>query len=78
MRANEIIAGTLGMDIGEMNECRYQPTRNQIPIYTVGDDYFCCPQAGKAPPKGWKWKPHGDQFWAARVNRIVYVAQEQP
>ncbi len=76
MRANEIIASTLGMEIGEMNDCAYQPTRH-AQVYSVGDSYYCCPQAGKRPPVGWEWKPLNDQFWASRAGRTVYVSADQ-
>lgn len=75
-RANEIIGGTLGMSLSEINEYRYQATRTTIPIYAVGNTYYCCPRQYQTPPKldGIKWQPHKDQFWAERSNRVMYSA----
>jgi hypothetical protein len=74
-RANEIIGATLGMSVQEMNEARYQAGRQSCAVYTLGDSYWCCPAAGVAPPKGWNWVAHSDQFFAAREGRTIYRAE---
>ena len=50
-RANEIIAFHLGMDLAEMPEYRYQPTKWRNPaIYSFGDDgFWAAPASGKMP-----------------------------
>ena len=73
-RANEIIAETFGMDVAEVRDARYQETRTLMPVYAIGDCYYCCPVGKDKPPKGWDWMPHSDQFFASRENRVIYVA----
>jgi hypothetical protein len=59
-----IIAATLGLDMAELEDYRYQPTRTKRPIYAIGDVYVA---TGLKPPKedvGAPWQQHPDQFWA--------------
>ena len=77
-RANEIIGETLGMNVNDVTEYRYQSTRTSIPVYAIGDTYYCCPIAGRLPPKGWEWRPIEDQFFAQREGRTVYSASGDP
>jgi hypothetical protein len=69
-----IIAATLGLDIADLGDYRYQPTKTTRPIYAIGDIYVA---AGHKPPKddvGSKWEEHKDQFWA-NGKTTVWVAK---
>jgi hypothetical protein len=75
MNASAILASTLGWDIREVPEYRYQ--RYTAPaVYLVGDCYFA---VYKTKPKhsdvGADWHPHPDQFWADRAGTTVWVSQ---
>ena len=67
--AAERIAFLIGWDYAEMAECRYQPTRYRIAIYTVGDSYMACPRSkNELPRDGFDWKPIGESY-----GRTVYA-----
>lgn len=70
----EIIAFHFCSDIADIRESVYQPTRYRAPyVYTVGNDYFCCPAAGQTPPKhrdhAFDWHSVGTYY-----GRTVYQA----
>ena len=59
-----IIAATLGLDLSELEDYRYQPTRTARRIYSIDDIYVA---TGLTAPKdhvGGPWEKHPDQFWA--------------
>ena len=62
--AAEIIGFHFSCDIRDVQDGRYQSTRYASPaIYTLGDDYFCSPPAGAAPPaKFGKWELLGEHY----------------
>jgi hypothetical protein len=69
-----IIAATLGLNIADLGDYRYQPTRTTRPIYAIGNIYVA---AGHKPPKdnvGAKWEEHQDQFWT-NGQTTVWVAK---
>ena len=69
-----IIAATLGLDIADLGDYRYQSTRTTRPIYAIGNIYVA---AGQKPPKddvGAEWEEHKDQFWA-NGKTTVWVAK---
>jgi len=69
-----IIAATLGLDIADLGDYRYQSTRTTRPIYAIGDIYVAI---GHKPPKddvGAEWQKHTDQFWA-NGKTTVWVAK---
>lgn len=69
-RTAEIIAFWLGMDLADMKEYRYQATRTSIPVYAIGDKYFCCPtDRQKLPEDFGKWEPIGTAY-----DRTVYAS----
>lgn len=73
MKSITILASTIGWDIAEVSECRYQ--RYTLPsVYSIGDLYFA---VSKRRPKhedvGGEWKPHPDQFWAEQNGTTVWV-----
>ena len=64
--APEAIGAWLGWDINEIREAIYKPTLFSNPsVYTVGEDYACCPAGNRKPPTvdrdgtdaGFVWKP---------------------
>ena len=64
------IASTFGLDVSELADYRYQPTRTTRPIYAIGDIYVA---SGLKPPKddvGEPWKEHSDQFWAKGKTKV--------
>lgn len=76
-QAAEIIAFHLSQDWSEVKDSRYHPTQYSRPnIYVVGEDYYCCPRAGKwdtARPHryaGLIWRcigqSYGRDVWEAR------------
>lgn len=72
-QAAEIIGFVLGWDITDVKDGVYQPTRYSSPrIYVCGNDYFCCPPAGKTPPArdGWNWQKFGEAY-----GRTVYCSK---
>ena len=74
MRAHEIIAATFSTDAPSISDMRYQPTRTRTAVYAIGDNYFCCPPAGRPPAPGYAWPPPAAQFFAGREGRTLYVA----
>lgn len=69
--AAECIGFRLGWDMRDVSENRYQAGKQKYPVYTIGNEYMCCPPAGATPPKGWKWKPDGEAY-----DRTIYSATE--
>ena len=66
------IAATLGFDLPEMKDYRYQDTRTTRAIYSIGDSYFA---VGKTAPKdkvGKPWFKAKDQFWAEHSNTVLW------
>jgi hypothetical protein len=72
MKAKAIIAATFGLDSGDVEDYRYQPSRTQQPIYAIDSYYFAC---GKRKPKdevGAEWQIHKDQFWAEQNKTVLW------
>ena len=68
--SKKVIAATIGFDMAELDDYRYQPTQTTRAIYAIGDIYLA---AGKTPPKddvGSKWEKHTDQFWTEGKTSI--------
>lgn len=65
-----VLASHLGWDASELSEYRYHTGRTSAPVYTIGDEYYCCVAKGKKPAKHrdvddrWNWvkveDPHFD------------------
>lgn len=66
------IAATLGIDLSEMRDYRYQPSRSSVAIYAIGDNYYCARTS--APDDGRNWEKYKDQFWAERHKTILWVS----
>ena len=65
----EVIATAVNYDMAEIEEYRYQSTRTTLPVYAIGDHYYCAPRiAGARPPRGWKWSEFGT-FCGVKVYR---------
>jgi hypothetical protein len=72
-RAATVIAETLGWDVSDMSEQRYQ--RYTAPaVYAIGNQYFA---AYHTKPRhkdiGTDWVEHTDQFGARGTNMKVWV-----
>jgi len=67
--AADCIAFRLCWNITDVSDMRYQAGRQKFAVYSIGDEYMCCPPAGQKPPKGWDWKPDGEAY-----GRTIYSA----
>lgn len=77
MSALNVFACTLGYEISEARECRYQPTRTKIPVYTSGDDYFCVSKKDPGALLDMKWQKHTDQFWAEQSKTVLWISKPE-
>lgn len=77
----EIIATHLCCDYNDVKSAIYQPSLfNIVSVYTLGDDYYCCPTFGKLPPRKDKngfpgffvWLP---VFTHKQTGRTVYMSR---
>ncbi len=76
-RANEVIAETLGWDIKDVSECRYQKYSSPA-VYSIGDRYFAAhPSKPKHVDVGGEWREHSDQFGARGTNQKVWVCDAE-
>ena len=66
MTPREALAQHLGFDLSEMKDYRYHYGHTNLPIYSIGDNYFCCVKIGKSPAIHYdidfKWSKVDDQF----------------
>lgn len=70
-QAAEIIADFLGMDLAEMKDYRYHYGHTSVPVYAIGQDYFCSPPTNSKPPKSFgEWKKEA----TLAFDRIIYKA----
>lgn len=71
--AAEIIAFHFGSDIRDIQDARYQPSRYPVAIYTVGDDYYCAPNANqKLPaPAEFNWQKIGEHYGRTVYRSVV-------
>lgn len=69
--AAEIIAFNFCLDIGDVREYRYQPTRYTAPaIFAMGEFYYCSPSSNQSPPKSFgTWQLIGEHY-----GRKIYRA----
>jgi hypothetical protein len=72
----EILAATIGWDMAEVSECKYQRYTSPV-VYAIGGRYLA---VSKTKPRhadvGVEWKPHFDQFWAERAGTTVWACEE--
>ena len=69
--APEVIGFHLGWDMRDVSDCRYQPSRYASPaIYTLGDDYWCCPSGTQKPSADFNWTAE-----ATHYGRTIYRAK---
>ena len=72
-RASEVIAETIGYDVKEMSEYRYQRYTRPA-VYSIGDRYFAAhPTKPKHNDVGGEWREHSDQFGARGTDSKVWV-----
>ena len=71
-QAAHIIAESLGWDVADVRECRYQ--RYAIPaVYAIDDRYFAAHAGKPRHSVGGEWREHTDQFGARGTPRRVWV-----
>jgi len=76
-RANTVIAETLGWDIKDVIECRYQKYSSPA-VYSIGDRYFAAhPSKPKHKDVGGEWREHDDQFGARGTKNKVWVCDAE-
>ncbi len=51
MSKREFLCVTLGLDSSELGDYRYHYGRTNIPVYAIGDDYFCVTRIKEKPAK---------------------------
>lgn len=73
--AASIIAMWFCTDGPSVSEGKYHHGRTNIPVYVLGNDYYCCPTAGGKPAThrdgdSWDWKPIGELY-----DRTIYCAK---
>jgi hypothetical protein len=72
--ATELVAFHLGWDMADVRDCRYQAKRGEMPVFTCGDSYYCCPPEGEHPGnlKGFTWIADGTAY-----GRTIYTATQE-
>jgi len=74
--AAEVIGFVIGLDVCEVREYRYQPTKYAtIHVYAVGTGYYCATLLHQKPPEGWKWEP---LLTVGKYKRRVWIAMQSP
>ena len=71
-RAAEVIAETLGWDVKEMSDYRYQRYTSPA-VYSIGERYFAAHPTKPKHEVGQDWREHTDQFGARNTNQIIWV-----
>ena len=75
-RANTVIAESLGWDVKDVSECRYQRFVSPA-VYSIGDRYFAAHTARPKHDVGGEWREHTDQFGARGTSMIIWVCDQQ-
>ena len=76
MKPNQIsvIAATLGMEEGEVQENRHKPITLENPsVYAIDYDYFCV-SPDKPIHKGFSWREWHDQYHAEQVSTKLWAS----
>lgn len=70
------LAATIGLDLAELSEYRYQSTRTPRAIYAIGEWYFT---TGNEKPtwrvddsEGMKWEEHHDRHFAQQAGTRIW------
>jgi hypothetical protein len=71
--AAEKIADALGMDIADVRDGRYQPSKYPKPaVYVVGDDYYAVSDSAPRYCVGQPWERvsswRGDDVWCSKIE----------
>lgn len=74
-RANEILAETLGWDVREVSDYRYQKYTDPV-VYSIGDRYFAVHATKPKHEVGKEWVMHTDQFGARGTPRSIWVCEQ--
>lgn len=68
----KIIADTLGIELTEVSDNRYQAMMYKRPIYKIGKQFYTCSKSLPKQHTGNKWVKHSDQSFAAKENVTVW------
>lgn len=79
LKSISLIAHSLGMDIADLRDYRYHYGLTRIPLYAVGNEWFCVKRT-KPTPKDLhdmelEWEPYPDQGRAKDQGTIVWYAK---
>lgn len=67
-KSRTIVAMHLGWDSSDVDDYRYHAGRTDIPVYAIGDHYYCASKFGKKPARyigekdHWQWKEVEDSY----------------
>lgn len=69
-----ILAKTLGMEEGEVQESRFNPAKLENPsVYAIDYDYFCV-SPDKPIHKGFSWRLWHDQYQAEQNSTKLWAS----
>jgi hypothetical protein len=79
------IASHLGMDVAEIEDCRYQPTRTPCAVYVSRDDEFLTATKTSRKPREsddyhfgtWKWSQIETQGYVKAVGWHIWLADRE-
>lgn len=74
--AAEVIAETLGWDVAEVRDYRYQRYVNPA-VYAIGERYFAAHVSKPRHDVGGAWEAHSDQFGARGTARVIWVCKAE-
>lgn len=74
MNAVQIIAKTLGMEEGEVQDNRFNPEKLENPsVFSIDYDYFCV-SPDKPIHKGFTWRLWHDQYEAEKASTKLWAS----
>jgi hypothetical protein len=75
------IAAHLGMDVMDVEDYRYQPTRTPCAVYSSDGDYFTATKTARKPRESednhfgtWKWRRTPTHGYAEAVGWHIWIA----
>lgn len=79
VNTKNVLANHLGWDASELIEYRYHYGRTSVPVYSIGDQYYCCVRSGKPATHRdadyrWEWNKVEDRYAEANDCEI-YVSK---
>lgn len=68
----ERVAFTLTMDVVDVGDSEYQPGTHAVKVFTPSHAYYCSPNKGQKPPKGYAWRQCAEAY-----GLPVFIAQPE-